>query len=232
MILYLIPSLLAAERYDVLPEETKKALQSTKYFFVEDLRTARRFIGGWKIEGITVQDLNIQILDKKTKPEQVQNLFKSVPKGENIGIISEAGCPGIADPGALAVQYAHKKNIKVKPLVGPSSILLALMASGLSGQKFAFHGYLPIQKAEKIKAMKTLEKDSANLYQAQIFMETPFRNGAMLEDLCNNLSPMTKLCIASNIQAEDEYIKTLTLKEWKFEKVDIHKKPTIFILQS
>ncbi|MBB6463391.1 SAM-dependent methyltransferase [Flammeovirga kamogawensis] len=232
MFLYLIPSLLAAERYDVLPEETKKALQSTKYFFVEDLRTARRFIGGWKIEGVTVQDLNFQILDKKTKPEQVQNLFKAVPKGENIGIISEAGCPGIADPGALAVQYAHKKNIKVKPLVGPSSILLALMASGLSGQKFAFHGYLPIQKAEKIKAMKTLEKDSAKLYQAQIFMETPFRNGAMLEDLCNNLSPMTKLCIASNIQAEDEYIKTLTLKEWKFEKVDIHKKPTIFILQS
>nr|WP_221465176.1 SAM-dependent methyltransferase [Flammeovirga kamogawensis] len=215
-----------------MPEETKKALQSTKYFFVEDLRTARRFIGGWKIEGVTVQDLNFQILDKKTKPEQVQNLFKAVPKGENIGIISEAGCPGIADPGALAVQYAHKKNIKVKPLVGPSSILLALMASGLSGQKFAFHGYLPIQKAEKIKAMKTLEKDSAKLYQAQIFMETPFRNGAMLEDLCNNLSPMTKLCIASNIQAEDEYIKTLTLKEWKFEKVDIHKKPTIFILQS
>lgn len=232
MLLYLIPSLLAADRYDVLPEETQKAIQNTKYYLVEDLRSARRFIGGWKFEGITVQDLNFQILDKKTKPEQVQNLFRNIPKGQNVGVISEAGCPGIADPGALAVQYAHKNKIKVKPLVGPSSILLALMGSGLSGQKFAFHGYLPIQKVEKIKALRQLETESTKLYQAQIFMETPFRNTAMLEDLCENLNPNTKLCVASNIQAEDEYIKTFTLKEWKSKKIDIHKKPTIFILEA
>lgn len=232
MFLYLIPSLLAAERYDVLPEETKKAILSTKYYLVEDLRSARRFIGAWKIDGITVQDLNFQILDKKSKPEQIKNLFKNVPKGQNIGVISEAGCPGVADPGALAVQHAHKNKIKVKPLVGPSSILLALMASGLSGQKFAFHGYMPIQKAEKIKALRNLETDSTKLYQAQIFMETPFRNNAMFEDLCENLNPNTRLCIASNIQAEDEMIKTFTLKEWKTKKIDIHKKPTIFILQA
>ncbi|WP_044209101.1 SAM-dependent methyltransferase [Flammeovirga sp. OC4] len=232
MFLYLIPSLLAADRYDVLPPETQAAIKSTKYYLVEDLRTARRFIGGWKIEGITVQDLHFQILDKKTKPEQVKSLFKNVPKGENIGVISEAGCPGVADPGALAVQYAHQNKIKVKPLVGPSSILLALMASGLSGQKFAFHGYMPIQKTEKIKALRRLETESTKFYQAQIFMETPFRNTAMLEDLCEHLNPNTKLCVASNIQAEDEYIKTFTLKEWKSKKVDIHKKPTIFILQA
>ncbi|WP_281615799.1 SAM-dependent methyltransferase [Flammeovirga sp. SubArs3] len=232
MNLYLIPSLLAADSYAVLPPETKEAIRTTKYFLVEDLRTARRFIGGWKVEGVTVQELNFQILDKKTKPEQVEKLFKNIPKGENVGVISEAGCPGVADPGALAVQYAHKRNIRVKPLVGPSSILLALMASGLSGQKFAFHGYLPIQKVDKVKAMKNLERDSSKLYQAQIFMETPFRNEAMIEDLCKNLSPTTKLCIACNINAEDEYIKTKTLKEWSKTKVDIHKKPTIFILQA
>ncbi|ANQ51061.1 SAM-dependent methyltransferase [Flammeovirga yaeyamensis] len=232
MKLFLIPSLLAADSYDSLPIETKEAVRTTKYYLVEDLRTARRFIGGWKIEGIVVQDLNFQILDKKTKPEKVQELFKNIPKGENVGVVSEAGCPGIADPGALAVQYAHKNNIQVKPLVGPSSILLALMASGLSGQKFAFHGYLPIKKAEKQKALKNLEKDSSKLYQAQIFMETPFRNTAMLEDLCQNLNGDTKLCIAANINAEDEYIKTMTIKQWKKAKVDIHKKPCIFIIQS
>ncbi|RZK03484.1 MAG: SAM-dependent methyltransferase, partial [Flavobacterium sp.] len=145
-------------------------------------------------------------------------------------IISEAGCPGVADPGAVAVGFAHQLGYKVRPLVGPSSILLALMASGFNGQSFTFHGYLPIEKASKIKAIKNLELTAKNKNQTQIFMETPFRNNQLLDDTLQNLHPEVLLCIAANITAEDEFIKTLPVREWKKQKPDLHKKPTIFLL--
>jgi 16S rRNA (cytidine1402-2'-O)-methyltransferase len=150
--------------------------------------------------------------------------------GEDAGVLSEAGCPGIADPGAVAVQLAHKKDIQVVPLVGPSSILLALMASGFSGQSFVFHGYLPIDKTERAKAIRQLEKDSIQKNQTQICMETPFRNNQLLEDILNVCHSGTLLCIATQITAPDEMIRTYTIKQWATSKPDLHKKPTIFLL--
>ncbi|MEH0158288.1 SAM-dependent methyltransferase [Limibacter armeniacum] len=231
MKVYLIPCPLAENAYDTLSFAVHEVVKNTTHYLVEDERSARRFISGLGL-GVNVRELNFYLLDKKTKYEQVQSYFKSIPSDANVGIISEAGCPGIADPGAKAVEYAHKNGIEVQPLIGPSSILLALMASGFNGQNFAFYGYLPVKKPEKVKEIKRLENDSMKFNRTQVFMETPYRNNALLDDLVANCHPDTKLCVACNITAEDQYIKTLRIAEWKKEKVDLHKKPTIFVLHA
>jgi 16S rRNA (cytidine1402-2'-O)-methyltransferase len=150
--------------------------------------------------------------------------------GVDVGLMSEAGCPGVADPGAEIVAEAHRRGIKVVPLVGPSSILLALMASGFNGQSFVFHGYLPIDKVERTKRIKELEQQALKDRQTQIFIETPFRNNHLYDDVLKNTAPQTLLCVACNLTAEDEFVKTMTIGQWKQEKIDLHKKPTIFLL--
>jgi 16S rRNA (cytidine1402-2'-O)-methyltransferase len=227
--LYLIPTILAPETSEnVLPTQIKNAITQTDYYFVENIRTARRFISDLKT-GKIIDNLHFFELTKDTSISDVRKYFDAVPRGQNIGIMSEAGCPGIADPGALAVKVAHQLGVKVMPLVGPSSILLALMASGFSGQSFVFHGYLPIDKIERSKKIKALENESKK-EQTQIFMETPFRNNSFLEDLLNTCQPTTLLCIACNVTGSDEMIQTKSVADWKNKKPDLHKKPTMFLI--
>lgn len=228
MTIFLIPTILAPDtQNDVLSPQIIEVVKNLNVFFVEDLRSARRFISSLKI-GKVIDELTFFELNKDTPKEQTLAQLKKL-KGD-AGIISEAGCPGIADPGAVAVGFAHQLGYKVRPLVGPSSILLALMGSGFNGQSFVFHGYLPIEKAAKIKAIKSLEQAAKSKSQTQIFMETPYRNNQLLEDILQNLHIETLLCIAANITAEDELIKTLPIREWKSQKPDLHKKPTIFLM--
>lgn len=227
--LYLIPNVLAENTTDVISPQVKEVISQTQYFLVENVRTARRYISSLRL-GLTIEDLNFEILDKKTKPVELEKIMQPIFEGKDLGVISEAGCPGIADPGAIAVAYAHKNNIQVVPLTGPSSMFLALMGSGFNGQAFAFHGYLPIQKKERVQAIKNLEAESLNNRKTQIFMETPFRNNHLLEDLLANLRPDTLLCIAKNLTGSDEMIKTKTVAEWRKNKLDIHKIPVVFVL--
>jgi 16S rRNA (cytidine1402-2'-O)-methyltransferase len=229
-ILYLIPSVLAEDTADkVITPQVKDVLRHTKHFAVENLRTARRYISSLRL-GITIEELQMEILDKKTKAHQLSSILKPLLEGHDMGIISEAGCPGIADPGALAVDYAHQQKIQVVPLTGPSSMFLALMGSGFNGQSFAFHGYLPIDKKARAEAIRNLESEAGKLRRTQIFMETPFRNNQMFEDLKAHLSPATKLCIAKNITGKDELIQTRPISDWKKQKLDLHKIPTVFLI--
>lgn len=156
--------------------------------------------------------------------------FKELMTGKDVGLMSEAGCPGVADPGAEIVSEAHKRGIKVVPLVGPNSLLLALMASGFNGQSFTFHGYLPIDKVERVKKIKELEKTAEKEKQTQLFIETPFRNNHLFEDIIKNTAAQTMLCVASNITGEDEFIRSQSIGQWRAEKIDLHKKPTIFLI--
>ena len=231
MNLYLIPCNLAENTVDVvLSPQVNEVIKNTKYYFAENIRSARRFISSLKL-GIEIDQLIFYEVSKNTPYEEITVFFKEVGTND-IGVISEAGCPGIADPGSLAVSYAHKNDIKVVPLVGPSSILLALMASGFNGQQFVFHGYLPIEKASKIKMMKQLENDAKNKNQTQIFMETPYRNDQLFDDLMQNCNPNTLLCIAANITSSSEFIKTMLVKDWKSNKPNLNKIPTIFLIFS
>ncbi|MDN3204984.1 SAM-dependent methyltransferase [Algoriphagus sediminis] len=230
--LYLIPNVLAENTADqVISPQIREVITNTKVFLVENLRTSRRYISSLKL-GVKIEELHMEILDKHSSPESINRLMQPLFNGADIGVISEAGCPGIADPGALAVEYAHQKGIQVVPLSGPSSMFMALMASGFSGQSFAFHGYLPIDKRERASKIKSLENESAKESRSQIFMETPFRNNQLLKDLSNTLNPGTKLCIAKNITGSDELIQTKTIAAWKKSPIDLHKIPTVFILQS
>jgi 16S rRNA (cytidine1402-2'-O)-methyltransferase len=230
--LFLIPNVLAENTAEqVITPQVKEVIAHTKVFLVENLRTARRYISSLKL-GVNLEEVHLEILDKNTAPESINRLLQPLFKGADVGIISEAGCPGIADPGALAVAHAHSRGIQVVPLSGPSSMFLALMGSGFSGQSFAFHGYLPIDKKERAAALKKLESESLREKRAQIFMETPFRNNQLLEDLTRTLSPQTKLCIAKNLTAKDELIQTKSIQDWKKSPIDLHKIPTVFILQS
>lgn len=227
--LFLIPTPLAEPTHDkVLSPQIRAVIGQTDYYFVENLRTARRFISSLKT-GRVIDELHFFLLDKDTLEAEVRNYFKQIPENQDVGIVSEAGCPGVADPGAVAVKIAHQLGIQVIPLVGPSSILLALMASGFSGQSFAFHGYLPIDKNAKVQRIKQLEREAAK-GQTQIFMETPYRNNQLLEDILANSQPNTLLCIACNLTAEDELVRTRTVTDWKKQKPDLHKKPTIFLM--
>jgi 16S rRNA (cytidine1402-2'-O)-methyltransferase len=194
---------------------------------VEDIRTARRYLSSLKIFE-SIEALSFEVLNKDTQYTELPDLLKPLMEGHDMGVISESGCPGIADPGALAVAYAHKHNIRVVPLVGPSSVLLALMASGLNGQRFAFHGYLPIDTKEAVKAIKELERESKTRNQTQVFIETPYRNNSVLDHLLNSLSPSTLLSIALDITGTHESIKTKSIKEWKAEKPSFAKQPAVF----
>ena len=229
--LLLIPNILAPNtQQSHLPELVKDVLLETNIFFVEDLRTTRRFISSLKL-GVVIEDLILEKLNKDTTFEEVKRLFNKY-QGKNIGVISEAGCPCIADPGSLASLVAHELKYKVVPIPGPSSIFMALMASGFNGQQFAFHGYLGIKKDEKIRDLRNIEKQAQKA--TQIFMETPYRNNAMLEDILKNCSGGTYLCIAADLTSETEYIKTLDIASWKKkgQLPDLHKRPTIFLLKS
>ena len=228
--LYLIPTRLGDNApLEVLPMSVKKIIEFVDDYIVENEKTARNFIK--KISSSKSQSsLKIHVLNKFTKPLEIESFLNACEEGKPVGLLSEAGCPGIADPGAEIVKIAHKKDIRVIPLVGPSSILLAMMASGMNGQKFTFNGYLPIESDERRKALKSLERESFASNTSQIFIETPYRNNKMLEEICKTLHPDTNVCIACDITLPSEYIKTKTVKEWKHTKVDLHKRPTIFII--
>lgn len=228
--LYLIPTRLGDNApLEVLPMSVKKIIELVDDYIVENEKTARNFIK--KISsGKSQPSLKINVLNKFTQPSELESFLNPCDEGKPVGLISEAGCPGIADPGAEIVKIAHKKDIRVIPLVGPSSILLAMMASGMNGQNFTFNGYLPIENSERKKALKALERESFNTNTSQIFIETPYRNNKLLEEMCKTLHPETNVCVACDITLPTEYIKTKTAAEWKNVTVDLHKRPTIFVL--
>lgn len=227
---YLIPSTLGKEfNPDFFPEIVKKIIETTYYFIVENEKEGRRFIKN--ICPSKVQStLKIYTLNKHSKTETIENYLDPCVEGNDMAVISDAGCPGIADPGAVIVEKAHLMGFRVKPLPGPSSILLAMMSSGLNGQNFAFNGYLPIDKAEQKKTIKALETKSAKLNQSQLFMETPYRNVKLMDNLMGVLSDETQLSVAYQLTQSDEFIKTLRVSLWKKTKIDFHKKPAIFII--
>ncbi len=230
--LYLIPTLLGNDDFErSIPKMNLEVIKSINLFVVENEKSARKFIKTVLPEK-KQSELEIHLLDKNTTEQELSELSKLFLNGQNIGILSEAGLPAVADPGARLVRLAHKKDIEIIPLVGPSSILLALMASGMNGQQFAFHGYLPIDKSERKKAIQKLESESRNNRSTQIFMETPYRNNQLVEDLIKFCNPSTLLCVACNLTMEDEFISTKTIKEWAQKKTDFHKKPAIFLLES
>jgi 16S rRNA (cytidine1402-2'-O)-methyltransferase len=229
--LYLIPTRLGDNApLEVLPISVKKIIEMVDDYIVENEKTARRFIK--KVSSSKSQpSLKIHLLNKFTQESELPNYLDACLEGKPVGLLSEAGCPGVADPGADIVKIAHEKDIQVVPLVGPSSILLALMSSGMNGQSFTFNGYLPIDKGERKSTLKKLERISFDNNQAQIFIETPYRNNKMLEDICSVLQPNTRLCVACDITLPTEYIKTKSIKDWKHNKEDFHKRPAIFIIQ-
>ncbi|CCH55533.1 Uroporphyrin-III C/tetrapyrrole (Corrin/Porphyrin) methyltransferase [Fibrisoma limi BUZ 3] len=229
--LYLIPATLADDTAEqVLPAQIREVISQTDVYFVENLRTARRFISSLKTGRVIDETLFYDLHKDTPEAETRQQLQELTKQQRNAGVLSEAGCPGVADPGAVAVAIAHKLGWQVMPLVGPSSILLALMASGMSGQSFAFHGYLPIDRHDRSRALKHLDKEAHQRRQTQIFMETPYRNNALFADVLVNCQPDTRLCVACNLTAPDAFIRTMTIREWKSQTPDLHKKPTVFLL--
>lgn len=226
--LYLIPTTLGENDLNsVLPEKNNIITCQIRHFIVEDIRTARRFLR--KVDNtFPIDDSTFFILNQHTSAAEITSFLAPIKNGFNMGILSEAGCPAIADPGADIVHIAQQQNYTVVPLVGPSSILLALMGSGFNGQNFAFVGYLPIESAERGKALKKLENRIFNENQTQLFIETPYRNMKMLEDILRNCQPNTRLCIAVDITLETEFIKTKTISDWKKELPDLAKRPCIF----
>jgi 16S rRNA (cytidine1402-2'-O)-methyltransferase len=229
--LYLIPCTLGENSpLEVLPLLIKKAIENIDHYIVEHEKSARRFIKAVASKK-QQSSLHIEEINKFTKPQDIPQMLEPCLKGQDVGVISDAGCPGIADPGAAVVAQAHKNGIKVVPLVGPSSILLAMMASGFNGQNFAFNGYLPIDKAERKAKIKQLEKRSIQDNQSQLFIETPYRNNQMLESLTTALQKNTDICVACDITLSTEFIRTAPAKDWKRIKVDLHKRPTMFIIQ-
>lgn len=228
--LYLIPTPLSENSLDkMVTDEMTRTIKILDYFLAENIRTARRFISSLKL-GRIIERLHFDVLDKKTSVKEINQLCAPLLNGNDVGVLSEAGCPGIADPGNLAVTFAHQYNIEVIPLVGPSSIFMALMASGFNGQSFVFHGYLPIDKQKRIQVIQTIQKDALNKKQTQIFMETPYRNNQLFTDLLQYCQPFLRLCVAKDISGSMELIKTHTIQEWKKSKPDLHKVPTVFLV--
>jgi 16S rRNA (cytidine1402-2'-O)-methyltransferase len=229
-LVYLIPTVLYEGQTDCLPAYITDAIRKCDAFFVESERTARRFVKLlWK--EIVIDQYpwhNIQEVTDETRKAFIDLLHA----GKTIGIISEAGCPGVADPGQQLVQLAQKARVIVKPLVGPNSILLALMASGMNGQQFQFHGYLPIDAAQRMKSIKTLEAESRRTGSTQIFIETPYRNNQLLETLVKTCHPQTLICVAADLTAPTEMVRTQTAQQWKQEMPQLHKRPAIFLLSS
>ena len=228
--IYLIPSLLDENGLHTIPAYVLDAVKNCQVFFVENERTARRFLKQlWKE---MVIDEYEWFPIHKAEEEAVQTFRQKLKEGKTVGIISEAGCPGIADPGQELVAIAQELNINVKPLVGPNAILLALMASGMNGQQFRFFGYLPIKDHERNRMIKELEAESAKKNCTQIFIETPYRNNQLIEALLNNCQSSTRICIAVDLTSGQEFIKTKTVNQWKKDKPDIHKRPAIFLLHA
>lgn len=228
--LYLLPVTLGDTPLgNVLPHYNSEVIAGIRHFIVEDVRSARRFLRkvdpAFDIDGSQFFELN-----KHTSPEDVSGFLRPLQDGKPMGVISEAGCPAVADPGADVVAIAQRKGLKVVPLVGPSSIILSVMASGFNGQSFAFNGYLPVKPDERVKKLRQLELRVYNESQTQLFIETPYRNGKMVEDILSVCRPQTKLCIAANITCEGEFVKTRTVKEWKGRVPDLSKIPCIFLL--
>jgi len=228
--LYLIPVTLGDTAIEtVLPPYNREIIVNIRHFIVEDIRSARRFLK--KVDrDIDIDTLTFYELNKHTSPDDISGYLKPLLAGNSMGVISEAGCPAVADPGADVVAIAQRKNLKVVPLVGPSSILLAVMGSGFNGQSFAFHGYLPIESGERAKKLKMLEQRAYTENQTQLFIETPYRNNKMLDDILQNCRPQTLLCIAADLTCEGEYIKTKSISDWKRKKPDLSKIPCIFLL--
>jgi 16S rRNA (cytidine1402-2'-O)-methyltransferase len=227
--LYLIPTIIADEtQSDVIGERIRTILPGIQTFLVENVRTARRFLSSLKVFP-SIEPLKFFVLDKDTKVESLGEMFECVDEGHSIGVLSESGCPGVADPGALAVEYAHRHDITVVPLVGPSSLLLALMASGLNGQRFAFNGYLPIEQKDRANAIREFERESRAKRQTQLFIETPYRNNQLLTALVNTLSESTRLTVAIDLTGKEEWIKTLPVKKWRSMKVELGKTPAVFL---
>ncbi|MEE9330746.1 MAG: SAM-dependent methyltransferase [Methylophilaceae bacterium] len=229
--LYFIPVTLGADNISqVLPADVVSIAQQLDEFIVENQKVARHFLGAIKHK-IPIREITLNTLNKHTSDKDVAKLLDSLLSGKDVGLMSDAGCPGIADPGAKVAALAHKKGVRIIPLVGPSSILLSLMASGLNGQRFTFLGYLAADKATRVKELKMIEHRSRPQKETQIFIETPFRNQHMLEDILNNCDSETALCVACNISLPDEYIVTKRVRAWKQAKLpDLHKKPTVFLL--
>ncbi len=232
-VLYLIPTLLGDTGIEIAwPVGHHETVNTLDIFIVENVRTARRFL---KQAGYTTpfEDVNFLLLNKHTKPEESMAYLNAALSGKDIGLLSEAGCPCIADPGQLIAARAHELGIEVRPLSGPSSIMLALMASGLNGQAFCFHGYLPIHQNLRVKKLKDLEKASRETGATQIFMETPFRNMQLLEDLLNNCQQDTYLCIAADLTTSNQYIRTHKVSHWrKMQGLQLHKRPAVFLILS
>lgn len=227
--LYLIPTIIADNTQDtVITAQIRDALPRITHFLAEDIRTARRFLSSLKIYE-SIEPLHFEVLNKDTDPSTIKSLFSPVMSGIDMGVISESGCPGIADPGAIAVRYAHENDIRVIPLVGPSSILLALMASGLNGQQFAFHGYLPIDSKQAERTIRNLERESKQKNQTQVFIETPYRSNALFQLLLKTLNENTMLCMAMNLTGVDEEIKTASVKRWRTAKKTLPKDPAVFL---
>jgi 16S rRNA (cytidine1402-2'-O)-methyltransferase len=227
--LYLIPNVISEGTHDVvIALQVREAIKSLRFFLAEDVRTARRYFSNLHVFE-TIESLQFETLNKDTKESDLPTLMKPLLEGHDLGIISEAGCPGVADPGALAANYAHQNGIQVIPLVGPSSILLALMASGLNGQHFAFHGYLPIESREAVKSIKELERESRLKNQTQIFIETPYRNNGLIQNLIKSLDSDTTLCIAMDLTSANEQIISKSVRDWRKERIDLPKSPAIFL---
>ena len=227
--IYMIPTTLGDSIIDsVIPKDVQQIIIGTKYFIVENIKTTRRFLK--KVErGIDIDELQFFVLNKHTSSVELESFLNPALEGNNIGVISEAGCPGIADPGSEIISLAHSKNIKVVPLIGPSSILLALIASGMNGQNFCFNGYLPKERNLRIKKIKELERQ-AIIGITQIFMETPFRNNNLMEDLLKQCSPNTTLCLAADISLENEFIQSKKIIDWKKHAPDLNKRPCMFLI--
>ncbi|HJA85770.1 MAG TPA: SAM-dependent methyltransferase [Candidatus Bacteroides avicola] len=228
--LYLLPVTLGDTPLDkVLPSYNLEVIAHIRHFIVEDVRSARRFLKKVNKE-FDIDSMTFYPLNKHTSPADISGYLKPLQEGNPMGVISEAGCPAVADPGADVVAIAQQKNLKVVPLVGPSSIILSVMASGFNGQSFSFNGYLPIEAGERAKKLKQLEQRVYTEQQTQLFIETPYRNNRLMEDILHHCRPQTKLCIAANITCEDQYIKTQSVKNWQGHLPDLSKTPCIFLL--
>ncbi len=227
--LFLIPAPLGETGLNIISEEVKNAIQQIDLFIVENEKTARRYLRsiGYKKE---FSESSLVLMDKNNPEKTERSVFDYLLSGKDVGLISEAGMPCIADPGNFWVKEAHQQKIKVKPLTGPSSILLALIASGFNGQQFCFNGYLPVNSADRIKSLKKLEEISSSKNQTQIFIETPYRNNVLLDDILKSCNSSTQLCIACNITLADEFIQSATIEYWKKLKPDLHHKPTVFLI--
>ncbi len=230
--LYLIPVPIDQnDRESVLLEKHRKIVEHLDYFIVENEKTARFYLGALDLHK-PINQLHFEVLTQTTTPEDIRHYLTPLLEGFDVGLLSESGCPGVADPGSKVVALAHQKNIKVIPMTGPSSIILALMASGLNGQQFKFHGYLPSEKEDRIKKIILIENESSKYHETQIFIETPYRNQHIFNDMIDKLQDKTKLCIALDMTSENEFILTKSIKDWKRETApDLKNKPCVFLLQ-